>query len=52
MGTRGGITGSPQQRDPFAVDQDRALRVLRATPAKIRSFFADPKLAYIRRAYA
>ncbi len=30
---------------------DRALRVLRATPAKIRSFFADPKLAYIRRAY-
>jgi transposase len=31
---------------------DRALRVLRATPQKIRSFFADPKLSYIRRAYA
>jgi len=31
---------------------DRALRVLRATPQKIRSFFADPKLAYIRRTYA
>lgn len=31
---------------------DRALRVLRAMPGKIRSFFADPKLAYIRRAYA
>ncbi len=29
MGTRGGITGSPQQRDPFAVDQDRALEALR-----------------------
>jgi len=31
---------------------ERALRLLRATPEKIRSFFADPKLAYIRRAYA
>ncbi len=31
---------------------ERALRVLRAAPGKIRSFFADPKLAYIRRAYA
>lgn len=31
---------------------DRALRVLRASAHKIRSFFADPKLAYIRRAYA
>ena len=31
---------------------ERALRILRATPGKIRSFFADPHLAYIRRAYA
>lgn len=30
----------------------RALRILRATPRMIRSFFADPKLAYIRRAYS
>ncbi len=29
-----------------------ALRLLRAAPAKVRSFFADPKLAYIRRVYA
>ncbi len=29
-----------------------ALRLLHATPAKVRSFFADPKLAYIRRVYA
>ena len=29
-----------------------ALRGLRATPEKIRGFFADPHLAYIRRAYA
>lgn len=31
---------------------DRGLRLLRAAPGKVRSFFADPKLAYIRRAYA
>jgi len=31
---------------------ERALRLLRAAPGKIRSFFADTKLAYIRRAYA
>ena len=31
---------------------ERALCVLRATPEKIRSFFADPSPAYIRRAYA
>lgn len=31
---------------------ERALRLLHAAPAKVRSFFADPKLAYIRRAYA
>lgn len=30
----------------------QALRRLHATPAKIRAFFADPHLAYIRRAYA
>ena len=30
----------------------RALRRLHAVPAKIRAFFADPHLAYIRRAYA
>jgi transposase len=30
----------------------RALRRLHAAPAKIRAFFADPHLAYIRRAYA
>ena len=30
----------------------RALRVLRAAPGKIRSFFADPELACVRRAYA
>jgi hypothetical protein len=30
----------------------RALRRLHATPAKIRAFFADPHLAYIRRACA
>lgn len=30
----------------------RALRGLHATPAKIRAFFSDPHLAYIRRAYA
>ena len=30
----------------------RALRGLHATPAKIQAFFADPYLAYIRRAYA
>lgn len=31
---------------------EKALRMLRAAPEKIRSFFADPHLAYIRRAYA
>lgn len=30
----------------------RALRELRGTPAKIRAFFADPHLAYIRRTFA
>ena len=30
----------------------RALRSLREAPEKIRGFFADPNLAYIRRAYA
>jgi transposase len=30
----------------------QALRRLHATPVKIRAFFADPHLAYIRRAYA
>ena len=30
----------------------RALRRLHAAPAKIQAFFADPHLAYIRRAYA
>jgi len=30
----------------------RALRTLHAAPAKIRAFFADPHLAYIRRTYA
>jgi transposase len=29
----------------------RALRRLHAAPAKVRAFFADPHLAYIRRAY-
>jgi transposase len=42
----------PQRRGHLFEIADRALRMLRATPEKIRSFFADPKLAYIRRAYA
>ncbi|SRR6266568_2792780 len=42
----------PQRPGHLFEIADRALRVLRATPRKIRSFFADPKLAYIRRAYA
>ena len=42
----------PQRPGHLFEIADRALRVLRATPAKIRSFFADPKLAYIRRTYA
>ena len=42
----------PQRPGHLFEIADRALRVLRATPAKIRSFFADPKLVYIRRAYA
>jgi transposase len=42
----------PQRQGHLFEIADRALRMLRATPAKIRSFFADPKLAYIRRAYA
>jgi len=31
---------------------EKALRMLWGTPAKIRSFFSDPHLAYIRRTYA
>ena len=31
---------------------EKALRMLWGTPAKIRSFFSDPHLAYIRHAYA
>jgi len=42
----------PQRPGHLFEIADRALRVLRAAPGKIRSFFADPKLAYIRRAYA
>jgi hypothetical protein len=42
----------PQRPGHLFEIADRALRLLRATPGKIRSFFADPKLAYIRRAYA
>ena len=42
----------PQRPGHLFEIADRALRVLRASPQKIRSFFADPKLAYIRRAYA
>jgi transposase len=42
----------PQRQGHLFEIADRALCMLRATPAKIRSFFADPKLAYIRRAYA
>jgi transposase len=42
----------PQRSGHLFEIADRALRMLRATPGKIRSFFADPRLAYIRRAYA
>lgn len=42
----------PQRPGHLFEIADRALRMLRATPGKIRSFFADPRLAYIRRAYA
>ena len=31
---------------------EKALRMLRNTPEKVRSFFSDPHLAYIRRACA
>ena len=42
----------PQRPGHLFEIADRALRMLRATPRMIRSFFADPKLAYIRRVYA
>ena len=42
----------PQRPGHLFEIADRALRVLRAIPATIRSFFADPKLACIRRAHA
>ncbi len=42
----------PQRPGHLFEIADRALRMLRATPGKIRSFFADPRLAYIRHAYA
>jgi transposase len=42
----------PQRTGHLFEIADRVLRVLRTMPGKIRSFFADPKLAYIRRAYA
>lgn len=31
---------------------EKALRMLRYTPEKVRSFFSDPHLSYIKRAYA
>ena len=42
----------PQRRGHLFEIARRALRRLHAAPAKIRAFFADPHLAYIRRAYA
>ena len=42
----------PQRPGHLFEIAERALRLLRATPAKVRSFFADPKLAYIRRVCA
>jgi len=42
----------PQRRGQLFEVADQALRLLWAAPSKIRSFFADPHLAYIRRAYA
>jgi transposase len=42
----------PQQPGHLFEIARQALRRLHATPAKIRAFFADPHLAYIRRAYA
>jgi transposase len=42
----------PQRPGHLFEIADRALRMLGAAPGKIRSFFADPHLAYIRRAYA
>jgi len=40
----------PQRRAHLLKSARRALRRLHAAPAKIRAFFADPHLAYIRRA--
>jgi hypothetical protein len=31
---------------------EKAMRMLRNSPEKVRSFFSDPHLAYIRSAYA
>src|ERR1039457_395400 len=42
----------PDGRNHLFEIAERALRQLRAALGKIRSFFADTKLAYIRRAYA
>ena len=42
----------PDGRNHLIEIAERALRQLRAALGKIRSFFADTKLAYIRRAYA
>ena len=42
----------PTSRDHLFDIAERALRLLRTAPGKIRSFFADPKLAYIRRSAA
>ena len=42
----------PQRPGHLFEIAERALRLLHAAPAKVRSFFADPKLAYIRRVYA
>lgn len=42
----------PQHPEHLFEIAERAVRLLRATPGKIRSFFADQKLAYIRQAYA
>ena len=42
----------PQRRGHLFEIARRALRMLHAAPAKIQAFFADPHLAYIRRAYA
>jgi transposase len=42
----------PQRPGHLFEIASQALRALWKTPDKIRSFFADPSLAYIRRAYA